>query len=145
MQSQSDWVGALNELLEGEISAVETYRQALAKVDDPLARRDLVACEQTHEKHVMVLRERISELGGTPTRTSGVWGTFARLVEGGARLLGDKTAIAALEEGEDHGLKIYRKHLGALDPESRRVIEEELLPEQERTHAMLSSLKHTLH
>ena len=38
---------------------------------------------------------------------SGAWGAFAKLVQGGADLLGDASAVSALEEGEDHGIKTY--------------------------------------
>ena len=76
---------------------------------------------------------------------SGSWGAFARLVEGGAKTFGEKAAVAALEEGEDHGLKLYRDDLTKLDPASRQLVETDLLPAQERTHQSLSTLKHTLH
>ena len=57
---------------------------------------------------------------GSPTDDSGPWGAFARLVEGGAKMFGEKAAISALEEGEDHGLKLYRDEIGKLDFASRR-------------------------
>ena len=66
-------------------------------------------------------------------------------VEGSAKVLGEKAAISALEEGEDHGLKLYRDDIGKLDASARTVIETEVLPAQERTHKSLSTLKHSLH
>ena len=84
-------------------------------------------------------------LRGRPSETSGAWGSFARLVEGGAKTFGDKAAISALEEGEDHGLKLYRNDVAKLDPVARTFIETDVLPAQERTHRALSSLKHTIH
>ena len=53
--------------------------------------------------------------------------------------------MAALEEGEDHGLKLYRDDLTKLDAPVRQLVETDLLPEQERTHQFMSTLKHTLH
>ena len=53
--------------------------------------------------------------------------------------------MAALEEGEDHGLKLYRDDLTKLDAPARQLVETDLLPEQERTHQFMSTLKHTLH
>ena len=46
------------------------------------------------------------------------WGTFAKAVEGTAKLLGNTAALKALKEGEEHGLKDYEdapqdKHLPA--------------------------------
>src|SRR5262245_5223780 len=112
-------IDQLNSFLRGEMAAVETYRDALTKISDLRERRELEECMRSHDRRVQMLRDRILELGGTPADSSGPWGTFANAVEGSARLFGDKAAIAALEEGEDHGLKDYRTDLGKLDQRSR--------------------------
>lgn len=138
-------VDALNGLLRGEISAVETYRQALIKLNHTDARAELEDCHRSHEHRTATLREHILRLGGSPASDSGAWGTFAKLVEGSATVLGEKAAIAALEEGEDHGLKLYREEVAKLDVSSRHLVEMALLPAQERTHRTMSSLKHTVH
>jgi len=91
------------------------------------------------------LRDQVMRMGGQPAKESGAWGAFARLFEGGATAFGEKAAVAALEEGEDHGLKLYRDDLEKLDPASRTLVEIDLLPAQERTHRDMSALKHTLH
>jgi len=135
----------LNSFLRGEISAVETYRQALDKVNDAQARRELEQCHVSHQHRVDMLRTRIIELGGEPTVSSGAWGAFAKAAEGSAAALGERAAIDVLEQGEDHGLKDYQKHLEDLDVTSRTFVAQELLPEQERTHSTLAALKHTLH
>jgi uncharacterized protein (TIGR02284 family) len=146
MTGESDKViETLNDLLKGEISAVETYRQALSKLNNSPSRTQLQDCHGSHEQRIPKLRQQISRLGGVPATDSGAWGTFAKLVEGGAKSLGEKVAIAALEEGEDHGLKLYRDDLEKLDAGSRQLVEMELLPAQERTHRTMSTLKHTLH
>lgn len=53
--------------------------------------------------------------------------------------------MSALEEGEDHGLKLYRDDLEKLDMPTRRFVETDLLPAQQQTHQFMSTLKHTLH
>ncbi len=93
--------------------------------------------------------------GATPARgdasgrdaeeRSGAWGAFANLVEGSAKVFGEKAAISALEAGEDHGLKLYRDEMEKLDPTARSVIQSEVLPAQERTHHSMSTLKHSFH
>jgi len=97
----------------------------------------------SHQQRVMMLREAIIALGGTPSTSSGPWGAFAKAVEGTAKVFGDKAAIAALEEGEDHGLKDYKRDLDDtdLDPQARRIVADQLLPAQQQTHFQLSSLK----
>jgi rubrerythrin len=138
-------IDTLNTFLRGEISAVETYRQAIDHVSDDKLRGQLEDCQQDHERRVEALRLRISELGGTPSEGSGLWGTFAKLVQGGADLLGEKTAIQALEEGEDHGLADYQRDADKTHGEVRRFLRMELLPSQKRTHERMSRLKRTLH
>lgn len=135
----------LNSFLRGEIAAVQTYRQAIDKVKDQEARGELEDCFRSHEERVQVLKERIEQMGGVPSVDSGPWGSFAKLVEGGAKLLGDESAIAAIEEGEDHGLADYQRDLGKLDTDTVRFVIEELLPAQQQTHATVSALKHRLH
>jgi demethoxyubiquinone hydroxylase (CLK1/Coq7/Cat5 family) len=142
---QTNSVDTLNELLRGEISAVETYRQALEKLANSPSRAELEDCQRSHEMRVQKLREQVVQLGGRPDETSGAWGTFARLIAGGAKAFGEKAAIAALEEGEDHGLRLYKGDIDKLDPASRALVEQDVLPAQERTHRSLSTLKHAMH
>src|SRR5690348_10565446 len=120
MRAETDKsVDALNELLRGEISAVETYRQAIDKLGGSPTVGQLEDCKRSHEQRIPKLREQVTNLGGQPAKDSGAWGAFARLFEGGAKAFGERAAVAALEEGEDHGLKLYRDDLGKLDTSSR--------------------------
>lgn len=141
----SQTIDQLNSFLRGELSAVETYRQALQKIGatSPVATQ-LEACARSHESRVQMLAQEVLQLGGEPAKTSGVWGTFAKLMEGGAQAFGEKAAISVLEEGEDHGRDDYRRDLDTLTPPARRLIEMHVLPEQERTHRTLSSIKKSL-
>lgn len=136
-------VKQLNELLRGELSACETYRQALDKLSDYGQRAKLQDCLVSHEQRVAKVRQHITQIGCTPDTDSGPWGAFAKLVEGGAKIFGEGAAIGALEEGEDYGLKQYRE-AGELDQAVRDVVQRELLPAQIKTHATMSSLKKSL-
>lgn len=138
-------ISTLNDFLRGEISAVETYQQALEKVANAGARQQLEECRRDHQERVEKLRRFIIQRGGIASEESGAWGSFAKLFEGSAKVFGDKAAIAALEEGEDHGLKLYKDDLEKLDAPSRQLVELDLLPAQQRTHNALSALKHALH
>jgi hypothetical protein len=143
--TQQKSVEKLNSFLRGEISAVETYEQAIAKLDNAASRSELEQCRRSHQNRVDQLREQIRLLGGEPSRGSGAWGAFTKLVEGGATAFGEKAAIAALEQGEDQGLKMYRDDIDDLDPTSRQLVATGLLPAQEETHRALSTLKHSFH
>jgi len=137
-------VEQLNSFLRGEISAVETYRQALDSLESSAYTPQIAECKQSHEQRVAILKDEIRKLGGTPAESSGIWGAFAKIVEGGAAALGEKTAIAALEEGEDHGNADYKKDLTKLDADVRSVVEEKVVPLQLRSHAKMSALKKQL-
>jgi hypothetical protein len=139
--------GILNKFLRGELSAVETYRLALERLGASPLTADLQENKRSHEQRVEMLRSQILRLGGRCADDSGAWGGFAKLVEGGAKLFGEKAAVAALEEGEDHGLKLYRRNsdISRLDLATRDFVERTLLPEQERTHLVASQLKHGHH
>ena len=137
-------VDQLNSFLRGELSACETYRQALEKLNDSPFRTELEGCLRSHEMRATELKNQILALGGQAAEGSGIWGAFAKLVEGGAKVFGDKSAIAVLEEGEDHGLKDYQRDLAELDAASRQVVERCLI-EQRRTHEILSQIKHSFH
>jgi len=143
-EAREQSVDVLNSFLRGEISAVETYRQALEKVEKPQVSSQLQDCMQSHKQRVTLLSDQIRTLGGTPSTGSGVWGAFAKAVEGGAATLGEKVAIAALEEGEDHGRNDYKRDVDKLDAASRQVVRERIMPEQQRTHDVLSALKKSL-
>jgi uncharacterized protein (TIGR02284 family) len=146
VQTNNKTVDQLNSFLRGEISAVETYRLALKKLDNgSAARNELESCMRSHEERVSSLRSMIQQLGGKPVDGSGAWGTFTKVVEGSAAAFGDKVAISALEEGEDHGLRDYRTDLSKLEGSARQIVVSELLPKQEQTHRTLSDLKHRIH
>ena len=137
-------VEQLNSFLRGEISAVETYRQALDALKSSTFGTRIAECKRSHEERVAILTAEIRRLGGTPAESSGAWGAFAKAVEGGAAALGEKAAIAALEEGEDHGNADYKRDVSKLDPPVRTIIEQKVMPLQMRTHAELSALKKQL-
>jgi hypothetical protein len=136
-------VKLLNSLLRGERSAVETYDQAIAKTKDA-PEPALTENRLCHFNRISVIAKRISSLGGKAQETSGVWGAFAKVAEGSAKVFGIRAAVAALEEGEDRGLTDYRTAIGTLDESSRHTVETVLLPAQERTHRRMSDLQKRL-
>lgn len=133
----------LNSLLRGELSAVETYRQCIEKVDEADVKRELSILQGSHAERVSRLTTEVRRLGGAPETSSGAWGSFAKLVEGGAKVFGAKAAVAALEEGEDHGKKEY-DDLDDLSPKTRTFVVSTLAPQQQRTHDALSALKQAI-
>ena len=132
-------IETLNSLMRGELAAVETYRHASTRLGVE-APADLAICQQSHDQRATRMAEHIVLAGGTPVSGSGLWGAFARLVEGSAALIGPRTLYAALTEGEDQGLTDYRAALDQLDSAGLTLMRGNLLPEQIRTHGLMSSL-----
>jgi hypothetical protein len=139
-------VDHLNRFLSGEISAVETYELALDNLEPvSKARSNLESNLQSHKQRVSLLRAAIEQRGGEPAHGGGAWETLVKIVEDGSEPFGDKVALTALEEGEDHELADYRKDLAALDASTRQLVEMQLLPKQMQTLSAVSELKKRLH
>lgn len=130
----------LNGMLRGERAAVETYKQCIEKLGDDGIGQQLGELRSSHSARVGKLTARVVMLGGEADMNSGAWGTFAKAVEGSAAIFGKAAALAALEEGEDHGKKLYTK-LDGLTEGTRTFVQTELVPEQRRTHDALNALK----
>jgi hypothetical protein len=120
----------LNRLLRGELSAVETYEQAVSRCEGAACAGDLRHILEQHREATECLREHVERRKEQPSTSSGTWGAFAQLVTGAATLLGPTTTLQALQQGEEHGVAEYESALAdeALDPESRELILRTLLP-----------------
>lgn len=144
MATTSNTVSQLNSFLRGELSAVQSYRLALEKLDATAYRRELIECERSHDDRAKLLTQAIVARGGEPATSSGAWGAFSSLVASGASMFGERAAISALEEGEDHGQNDYRGDLTELDLTTRELIETRIIPEQQRTHDTMRNIKRQL-
>jgi uncharacterized protein (TIGR02284 family) len=138
-------IDKLNTFLRDELSSVETYQKCLEKIDQPYLASGLTELQRSHEKRAHLLRQRVQELGGTPETSSGVWGSFSKLMESGAKAFGDKAALSVLEQGEDRGRDSYQKKSDELSPENKLFIKNAILPEQQMSHDTLNRLRATLH
>lgn len=134
--TDSEDADALNSLLRGHISSVETYDQAVEKYgnsDDmpAAAAADLGRLRDDHSRVVGMLKGRVTAAGGTPSDGAGAWGVFANTVEGAAKMLGPQTALAALKQGEQHGLNEYDRilQLENVSSETKYLISNELAPQ----------------
>ena len=136
-------VDQLNSLLRGEISAAETYRMAIDKVadSDKAANAGLLReIQEEHGRAAQGLRDRIRELGGEASDSSGAWGVWAKTVQGTMNLFGDASSLKALKEGEEHGLKDYEEGIDDIDATSAELVQNQLIPAQQRHINLLDQL-----
>ena len=134
----------LAECLRGELAAVETYELALRHVNREAARQTLESILANHKRRAELIHDKMTRAGLPVPASSGAWGTLAKAVQVGADLLSVSAAVAALEAGEDRGLRLYTSDLDELDHDTRYFIATTLLPEQRRTHDLCRSLKDDL-
>jgi len=120
---------ALNYLLRCELSAVETYSLAVARLDDQLVIADLQKIRDEHGRAVRTLLDHVVGAGGHPANSAEVWDAFASVVAD-AQVIAPTTALAALRQGEERVLAEYESALENEDihPDCRRLILTDLLP-----------------
>jgi demethoxyubiquinone hydroxylase (CLK1/Coq7/Cat5 family) len=135
MQTLEEQATFLNTLLRGELSAAETYRQALKKLSDGAGASELHQIHKEHCEAMNALRQHLREHGVEPVQSSGSWGTWAKVVEGAAGLLGRTPALTVLREGEEYGLRSYEDAMEDedLSADCKALVYDTLLP-QTRAH-----------
>ncbi|BDS06801.1 hypothetical protein NT6N_18410 [Oceaniferula spumae] len=141
-QYNEDCIKECNSLLRGELSAVETYEQAIDKFGHEGQGMPLRRIKEEHQASVRDLKDSITAMGGIPDDESGAWGTFATAVQGAANLFGDNSAVAALKQGEKHGENEYEEALekDCIMPSCRSQIQTKLLPRVKSHISTLDSL-----
>ena len=140
----NETVAQLNSFLRGEISAAETYRMAIDRAGSSPENAANVGLlrgmQEEHGRAAQALRDRIRELGGEASDSSGVWGVWAKFTQGSANLFGDAAALKSLKEGEEHGLKDYQEALDDVDMSSAELIQNQFIPAQLRHIQVLDQL-----
>jgi hypothetical protein len=134
----------LRSFYRGELSAVESYTVALMEDAVMPFAGTLRACQESHRRRVQSLGAAIRKLGGSVPNTSGVWGTLTEAIEGAAAAFGAGPAVAALSEGEDHGLRDYLADSRKLSPMMAGMLARDILPEQRNTQKLMYDLRQSL-
>jgi len=138
----NEFIQEFNVFLAGEISAVETYDLALAIVKGEEIRQALIKCRSSHSERVDKLTTCVTDLGGIPGTSSGVWGPFAAFSQKGAA--SETDAIALLEESEAERLVQYEAQQKLVVSPVLEVLTKDLLRAQHETHLTMSSLLKSL-
>lgn len=124
MADNQQYIDTLNELLKGELMAMNIYRETKDLQGDEQVKSMLRQFAQDHEEHARLLAERIKELGGTPISSAGMAGAMASLSSKFNALRGPSHLLEQVYAGEDKGVHAYEDRVDELDPQSQQLIEE---------------------
>lgn len=129
-QLNTQCIDACNQLLRGEISAVETYDKAIEKFSREPETMVFIEIRDRHGSSVEQLRGQIESMGGSPSDTSGAWGVLTNTIQATANVLGKNSALDTLKRGEVYGVREYEEALGKSDMEEDclTLIRDVLLP-----------------
>ena len=97
----------LNKIVRGEISAVEAYSKVIEKFPHDAEKFELASFRQDHQRNVDELKRLLRFQGEEVSDTSGAWGSTVTTMISIVSFMGDKSAVALLIEGEEHGLNQY--------------------------------------
>lgn len=123
----------LDDLIRGEMAAVKTYDQVIEKTSDEKEREKLVSIRDDHKNAVEKLKGFANRDVKEDTTSAGAWGAFTKAWTGSAKLFGNKTALKALSQGEEHGISEYKEALedDSIKPELKQMIKTQFIPKQE--------------
>lgn len=138
---------ALNALLRSEMSAVDTYTEAMGKFNDQLVIADLQKIRDEHSRAVRELRDHVVRSGGRPSDAPRAWGMFASALEGETSEVSPATVLAALRQGEECSVCEYEAALEReMHPDCQRTIRTDLIlacrNHVEELNRLLGGMKH---
>lgn len=138
-ESNLEDVEVLNKMLQGEISAVETYTRCIESSTTKQRKQAFGDLRDSHAKRRDQIANRIRMMGGTPATSSGGWGRFASFVQGTASKFGEDAVLKTLREGEYLGLRMYER-TDEVSQHTQRFLESNILPEQRETQRTINEV-----
>ncbi len=132
----------INEILRGEISAVETYDSLLEKIKNSSRHFILKTIREEHFASIRYWRDEALNQGKFPQLDSALWGDMVMLFVEASKSISTKTAIGMILKGEEHGLKNYQSMLDAqfLTVDQKKKIKETFIPNQKDHIGALNSI-----
>lgn len=118
---------SINEILRGEISALESYEQIFSKIESDAEKKRLNEFRNEHLAAIDFWKNQAKMQGAVPDSDSGIWGKAVEAFVGTSKLFGNTTALKALKEGEEHGLNNYKD---LLDRDDLTVLQKDQIKRQ---------------
>ena len=142
MENNLGSIHALNQLLQGEYMAVDTFNIFISELKNELNRETFQDVQSHHRKNISNLAEYIQNIGGKPHENLGLKGTMAdfKIKNELSHREGDSDVIKKAVEGEIKGINMAEKVLrGNLDSKSRDIAGE-ILHQDRKSLQQLQSL-----
>ncbi len=95
----SQCIDVCNDLLRGELSAIETYSDTMDKYSGEPEVMILKTIREDHIDSANRLRKNVRSMGGDPELSSGARGGVRKVIQVTANLFGEGSAIASLKQG----------------------------------------------
>ncbi len=133
-------LACLNTFLRSESAAVEIIRLVADRIEVYPFQSQLREMLISHERRVEALRLHIGHAGGKPIPANGWWIIGQRLLGRLTLLASEKSALRLIAGREMLTLRTYQGQHTQLDEDASRMLAYELLPEQEKSAAIMAGL-----
>lgn len=124
MSNNSETIKALNELLQGEYMAVDSFNNFISRLEDENAKKTLQEVQKQHRENIDKLASYIQSIGGQPDENLGMKGSMGEMMlnmDLGSSSDMEEIVKKAIE-GETKGVNMAEKVLrGDLDDRSRGI------------------------
>ena len=104
----------------GEVAAQALYHGQALTARDARVRAAMERAAEEESDHLHWCRERLTELGGAPSRLDALWYAGSFLIGAGAGVLGDRASLGFVAETERQVVAHIDSHLEALPAADRR-------------------------
>lgn len=123
MNKDSETIKVLNQLLQGEYMAVESFNNFISKVDDENIKVLFQNIQSQHRENINILAQHIQDVGGQPDENLGLKGKIAdAMMDVKLKSEDVDMIIGKAIEGETLGINKAEKILrGNLDDKSRNI------------------------
>lgn len=145
LDNNLETIKSLNELLQGEYMAIESFNNFISRLEDEKMRKSFQDIQKQHRENVEILANYIQNIGGQPDENLGMKGKMGDIMlnmELGPDSI-DNEIIKKAIEGETKGVNMAEKVLrGKLDEKSRDIAGEILENDRRSIEKLKNSNKH---
>lgn len=128
--TEDDVIEMLQNLIQLDYAAAQSYQAAIERLHDAQYRRQLAAFQQDHERHMAELKPVVLELGGRvpPGPSPKDFVTQGKVALGA--LVGDKAILEAMRTNENDTNIAYERVVEKAPPEAMDIVKRGLADER---------------